>query len=138
MTFTFCSTPQLFWALAFLLFLTACGRKPVPQQDAGKSELMKLLIDGTNAYEQGMVKEAQAQFEKAVALRPTQFEAQLNLANALLRADQPEPAIASAQAALHLNKDSAAAYYVIGCSQLHLGQAAEAAFQRRAIWPFLD
>ncbi|HZJ15464.1 MAG TPA: FG-GAP-like repeat-containing protein [Chthoniobacteraceae bacterium] len=113
-------------ALVLLCFHAGCSKKPPAPPAPPASDLRQVLITGINFYEQGAVKEALARFEKAVALGPTQYEAQLNLANAQLRADLPEPAIASAQAVLHLNKDSAAAYYVIGCSQLHLGQPAEA------------
>ena len=90
---------------------------------------MGVLIAGVNAYEQGAVKDALAQFGKAAALRPAQYEVQLNLANAQLRGDLAEQALASALAALHLNKDSAAAFYIAGCAQLRLGNAPEAVKQ---------
>ncbi len=125
--------------VAFALFvpLVGCSKKtpassPTPPPVATGSELMNTLIAGVNAYEQGAVKDALARFEKAAALRPAQYEVQLNLANAQLRGDLAEPALVSAQAALRLNKDSAAAFYISGCAQLRLGKADEAVkdFQR--------
>jgi Flp pilus assembly protein TadD len=122
-------------SLAVVALLSACDRKAPATpagQPAGASELGVLLTAGLNAFEQGGVKDALVHFQKAAALRPMQYEVQLDLANALLRGDQPEPALAAAQAALHLNKDSAAAYYITGCCQTRLGKAAEAvaAFQQ--------
>ena len=62
----------------------------------------------------------------AVVTCSPQYEVQINLANTQLRGDLPEPAIVSAEAALHINKDSPAAYYIRACSNLRLGRAAEA------------
>ena len=98
----------------------------LPTALAGESELRQLLVAGVNAYEQGAVEEALTRFSEAVALQPRQYEAQLNLANAQLRSDQPEAAIASAGEVLVLRADSAAAYYVAGCAHARAGQPAEA------------
>src|SRR5689334_8454713 len=89
--------------------LVACDKKQGSSNSApptSASDLSVVLTAGLNAFEQGAVKDALAQFEKAAAMRPAQYEVQLNLANTQLRNDQPEPAMASAEAALRLNKDS--------------------------------
>ena len=114
-------------ALALFISLAGCSKKlPPVAPGVNNSELMGVLIAGLNAYEQGAVKDAIAQFAKAAALRPAQYEAQLDLANAQLRGDLPEPAIVSADAALHIDPNSAAAFYVRACSLLRLGRAEEA------------
>ena len=126
MPFSIRFTGPLRIALALLILISGCSKKHPAAQVADSSELMSVLIAGLNSYEQGAVKDALVQFTKAAALRPAQYEVQLNLANTQLRGDLPEPAIVSADAALHINKDSAAAYYIRACSNLRLGRAAEA------------
>ena len=115
-------------SLLLVASLAACSKKaPAPPPTAAeRNELMSVLIAGANSYEQGGVKDALAQFERAAALRPVQYEVQLNLANAQLRGDLAEPALVSADAALHLNKDSAAAMYIRGCALSRLGRSADA------------
>ena len=122
-----CFTPKIFVAAIFLS-LAGCSKKPAaaPAPVVNEQDVKSALVAGLNAYEQGAVKEAIAQFTKAVAQRPAQYEAQLNLANAQLRGDLPEAAIVAADAALHLREDSAAAFYVRACSALRLGRPEEA------------
>src|SRR5438876_940486 len=60
-------------------------------------EFTRLTNVGKNYLDKGEVEKALAAFQQAVALRPEHPDAQLNVANALLRASQPENAIQHAQ-----------------------------------------
>ncbi len=121
------STISLRIALVLFVAISGCSKKPPPPPPTAVStELMPALVAGMNAFEQGAVKDALANFTKAAELQPTLYEVQLNLANTQLRGDMPEPAITAADAALHINKDSAAAYYVRACAHLRLGRPTDA------------
>lgn len=115
-------------ALVLLMALSGCSKKPTaaPAPVANEADAKSSMVAGLNAFEQGAVKDALAQFQKAAVLQPAQYETQLNLANTQLWGDLPEAAIVSADAALHLDKDSAAAFYVRACAQARLGRASEA------------
>lgn len=84
------------------------------------------MIAGKNAFENLDAEKAITAFERAVQLEPANPDAHLNLSNALLLAGRSEAAIRSGRKVLELNKDSAAALYVIGCAHLRLGQSEEA------------
>src|SRR5687768_11917733 len=84
------------------------------------------MIAGKIAFENLDADKAIGAFARAVELEPANADAHLNLANALLLAGRSEEAIQSGRKVLELNKDSAAALYVIGCAHLRLGQSEEA------------
>ena len=86
---------------------------------------MRLSNIGRNYYEKGDAQKAIEPLQKALALSPSNADAHLNLANAYLRADQPDKAAQEAEEALKLER-TAAAFYVLGCAQLRLGHAKEA------------
>ena len=113
---------RLGFLLAALLLLVSCGKKTAGPGD----EFARLTNVGKNYYEKGEAAKAIEPLTKALALNPTHPEAHLNLANALLRADQPDQAAQHAQEALKLNHNSGAAHYVLGCAQLRLGKPKEA------------
>jgi Flp pilus assembly protein TadD len=96
-------------------------RKPSPKDDFTAS-----MLAGRIAFENVDANGAVTAFSKAVELEPTEPDAHLNLANALLLAGQSEKALHHAREALRLSKNSPAALYVIGCAQLRLGQAQDA------------
>lgn len=89
-------------------------------------EFTASMLAGRIAFENVDAKASVAAFTKAVELAPTEPDAHLNLANALLLAGQSEQALEQAREALRLSKNSAAALYVAGCAQLRLGHADEA------------
>ncbi|MGI8602053.1 MAG: FG-GAP-like repeat-containing protein [Verrucomicrobiales bacterium] len=99
-------------------------RKKQPQLEG--EDFVSLVLRGRSALENAQSGPAIEAFRKALAIEPTQPDVHLNLANALLLADEKEAAIAQAQEVLKLERNSAAALYVIGCAKLRLGQAEDA------------
>src|SRR5262245_33269672 len=89
-------------------------------------EFTRLTNVGKNYLDKGEAEKALAAFQQALALNPTHPDALLNLANACLRANQPENAIKYAQAVLASDQGSGAAQFLIGCAWLRLGNATEA------------
>ena len=80
------------------------------------------MYRGKNFLNSGEAAKAAEFFGRAVEIYPTSTDALLNLANAYLRADQPGEVSAPAEEALKLDSDSPAAFYLIGCALLRLGQ----------------
>jgi Flp pilus assembly protein TadD len=95
---------------------------PSDQQD----EFAQLSNVGKNYLDKGDGSKAIAPFEKALALRPNDTNALLNLANAHLAASQPEQALALARRAKALDPNSGAAHFLEGCAALRLGQLTNA------------
>jgi Tfp pilus assembly protein PilF len=93
--------------------------KPTSHED----NFSRLANVGKNYLDKGQAAKAGIAFAEALKLNPAHPDAQLNLANAHLRAGQPELALKHAQEALSLDPSSAASHYVIGCALLRLGQA---------------
>src|SRR5581483_11372296 len=87
---------------------------------------------GAGYLEKGEATNAINAYTKAVRLAPESIAAHLNLANADLLAESNQDVLAQAQQALNLDRNNAAAYYLIGCAYLHLNQATNAveAFQQ--------
>ena len=108
-------------ALAAVFFLNGCKRT-----EADIDQFTRLSNLGKSQLEAGDATKATDLFRQALALKPTLPEAQLNLANALLLANQSADAIAQAQRVLFVDPNSAAAHYVMGCAYLRLGNAEEA------------
>jgi len=110
-------------ALAFLAVILLSGCK---KSGADADQFTRLSNLGKSQLEAGDATKATDFFRQALALNPTLPEAQLNLANALLLANQSADAIAQAQRVLLVDPNSAAAHYVVGCAYLRLGKAEEA------------
>lgn len=108
--------------VAVAIALIGCKRKAPEASD----EFTRQTNLGKNYYDQGQADRAVGPFEKAAQLRPEHPDAQLNLALACLRANQPQKALHHAQEVLKLDHDSGAAHYVSGCALLRLGKPADA------------
>ncbi|MBL9171688.1 MAG: VCBS repeat-containing protein [Verrucomicrobiales bacterium] len=83
---------------------------------------LKLSNSGRNYYERGEAEKAVKAFQEALRLQPSNLDAVLNYANALLIANQAEAVLQQAEAALALDPNQPAAYYLIGCASLRLGR----------------
>jgi tetratricopeptide (TPR) repeat protein len=102
--------------LAFpLLALVSCKPK-------SSDEFRRLTNVGKNYYDRGQGEKAVTALQQALALAPSLPDARLNLANALLLANQPDNALQQAQLVLDLDQNSAAAHYLKGCALLRLGK----------------
>ena len=110
-------------AISVVLFLRPRVAKISPQKD---DAFFSATVEGKNAFENADAAKAIPAFEQAVQLAPTVADAHLNLANALLLSGRSEEAITAGRKALEIDRNSAAALYVIGCSHLRLGQSEEA------------
>jgi tetratricopeptide (TPR) repeat protein len=114
----------LLWlVLSSVVYLVSCRQKPA---GAEADQLTRLTNLGKSQLDSGDPAKAVELFRQALALDPTLPEAQLNLANALLLANQPAAVIEQANQVLQANRESAAAYYLIGCADMRLGKAEEA------------
>ncbi|MBI3868463.1 MAG: VCBS repeat-containing protein [Verrucomicrobia bacterium] len=89
---------------------------------SGEDAFIQFSNSGRNYYERGDGDRAMAAFEQARKLQPTQVDAILNLANALLLANRADAALQEAQSALKLDPNQAAGHYIVGCAALRLGQ----------------
>ena len=122
----------LWWLLVILILLLAGAalvllkERTALTKQPPKDEFAASMLAGRIAFENVDANGSITSFTKAIELEPTEPDAHLNLANALLLAGQSEKALAHAQEALRLSKNSAAALYVAGCAQLRLGNAGEA------------
>ncbi len=116
--------------LPVMLILPGGCRKSEPAAET--DQFTRLSNLGRSQLEAGDAAKAINFFRDALALNPTLIEAQLNLANAFLLANEADAAIRQAQAVLQVEHNSAAAHYIAGCAYLRKGQAEEAlkAFQQ--------
>jgi Flp pilus assembly protein TadD len=112
------------WLITIAVTITLIGCKRKTPQAA--DEFTQQTNIGKNYYDQGQVDKAIAPFEKAVRLRPEHPDAHLNLANACLRANQPQKALHHAQEVLKLDHGSGPAHFISGCALLRLGKSADA------------
>lgn len=115
--------------LTLMLVLVACKKSTPP---AAPDEFTRLTNLGKSQLEQGGAVKAVELFRQALALHPAMPEAQLNLANAHLAANQSEAALKQAAEILKADPNSAAALYIEGCAWMRLGDATNAvkAFQQ--------
>ncbi len=96
--------------------------------ETGKMEaFVEAMNVGKGYLDKGDAKKAIATFEKAVAIHPVEAGARLNLANAMLLDGRVEDAVREARAVLGLDRNSAAAHYVIGCARSRMGEHEAAA-----------
>jgi tetratricopeptide (TPR) repeat protein len=93
------------------------------RKNAESDEFTRLSNLGKSALEKGDATRAIEVFDRALKLAPASPDARLNLANALLLANQPDNAIRQAEAVLAVDPNSAAAHYIIGCANLRLDRA---------------
>lgn len=96
---------------------------------------------GQGYLEKGDATNAIAAYSQSVKLAPESTDAHLNLANAYLLADNNRAVIEQCQAALALDHNNPAAYYLMGCAHLRLNEAEPAvqAFQQsQKIEPAVD
>ncbi len=108
-------------AVAFLL--TACRDK---RHAGGDGEFLRLSNVGKAQLDRGDAPAAVATFEKALKLEPAHPAAKLNLANALLLAEQNERALALAKSVAESDRNNAAALYVAGVAENRLRNFTEA------------
>ncbi|MGA1238353.1 MAG: FG-GAP-like repeat-containing protein [Limisphaerales bacterium] len=128
------STTRIILALTLtgltLLPLTGCRRSDNGNPSASSTEpaqdFAHWMNVGKNYYDRGEAKRAIDPFTQATQLNPTDADAQLNLANALLLSEDTTNALDHAQRAITLDRNLAAAYYVAGCSLKRMGQFEEA------------
>ena len=111
---------------SLLLTWVGCSKpEQGSQASAGSSNedaFLQFSNSGRNYYERGDGERAAAAFEQARKLQPTQVDAVLNYANALLLANRADIALLEAQAALALDPNQGAGQYLLGCAALRLGQ----------------
>ncbi|MBX3744817.1 MAG: VCBS repeat-containing protein [Verrucomicrobiae bacterium] len=101
------------------LLLTGCGRS----QRSIEDEFQRLSRQGQAFYESGEPDRAVEVFRQAAALQPVHPDARQNLANALLRANDPAAAAAEARELIRLNQSLGAAHYLLGAALLRQGLA---------------
>jgi Flp pilus assembly protein TadD len=104
-----------------VLLLVGCGKS-----GSDSDEFTRFMNTGKNYLDQGQAEKALPMFRQAVAAKPSNSDALLNLANAGLLAGQAESALKYAQQCLEYDRNSAAAYYVAGCASLRLRKFEEA------------
>ncbi|MCP5527139.1 MAG: VCBS repeat-containing protein [Verrucomicrobiales bacterium] len=115
--------------VAMAAFLTGCSKPDAPAEAAPASRedrFIQVMNTGKNYYDQGQAEKAVAAFQEAAGIYPARTDARLNLANALLLANEAEAALTNALEVLEYDRNSAAAYYVAGCAHFRLRQPDEA------------
>src|SRR6266568_1789556 len=102
-----------------LVLLAAIVFLRVPQQG---DHFTRLMTRGNGYLEKGDATNAIAAYARAMELAPENIDVRLNLANAFLLAGDHQKAIEQCEQALSLDRNSAAAYYLMGCAHLGLAQ----------------
>ena len=85
---------------------------------ASNEAFAQAMASGKTFYDKGDPNKAIAAFQTALSMNPANPDAHLNLANALLAANQPGQAALHATEVLRFDPGSGAAHYVLGCSLL--------------------
>jgi len=114
---------------AALAVVTGCGpqkKESTAQPTSTDDPFQRLSVQGRGFFESGDATKAVDVFRQAVTLQPTHPDARQNLANALLRANDPAGAAEQAQELLRLNQNLGAAHYILGAALLRQGKPAEA------------
>jgi Flp pilus assembly protein TadD len=109
-------------SLLILIAVSLASCKKAKTED----EFIRLTNVGRNYYQSGQATKALAPLQQALAQNPANADAHLNVAVAALAADESELAIKHAQEVLNLDRNSGAAYHILGSAQLRLGRAKEA------------
>src|SRR5438477_10976217 len=120
------SGPLVGFAAVMVLLLAALllfFRRQHPASPREPDRFLRQMQAGKNYLDKGEAGQAVAAFEQAVSIRPSDADAQLDLANAYLLADQSSKAVEHALEAVKLDPKSAAGYYVAGCAHLRLRQS---------------
>lgn len=105
-----------------LVLTTGCG----PKKPSAEDEFQRLTSQGRSFYESGDAIKAVEVLTAAMALQPGHPDAHQNLANALLRANEPIAAEAEARELIRLNQNLGAAHYLLGAALLRQGKASAA------------
>jgi hypothetical protein len=107
---------------AVLFLVNGCRNK----QNTADDEFLRLSNVGKAQLDRGDAKAAAVTFEKALKLNASHADAKLNLANALLLADQTERALALASSGVEMDRTNAAALYLTGVAHNRMRQFSEA------------
>lgn len=135
-TFPTAAVRRILWMLPGLLvagLATGCGRGSSPAVD----DFQKLSAQGRGFYDSGEPAKAVDAFRRAVDLMPTHPDARQNLANALLRANDPAGAVTQANELIRMNQNLGAAHFLLGAALLRQGKA-EAALTELQISKDID
>jgi Tfp pilus assembly protein PilF len=126
-------SPRKGWVLLLFALLAAIPivillRNVGPSKSSGEQDdFEKLTNTGKNLYDRGDTNGSIAALEKALRLNPSSVDAQLNVANAYLKANIPDKALEHAQAAVKIEPNSGAGHFIAGSAYLRMGQAKPAA-----------
>src|SRR5580698_4078135 len=117
--------------LAFFLAVLAAGSWLL-WRHAGTADFVGLMNRGNNLMLKGDMEAAVRAYSKALEASPESTDARLNLANADLKLNRDADAVEMAKQTLALDRNNAAAYYLMGCAYMHLSEwkAAVQAFQQ--------
>jgi tetratricopeptide (TPR) repeat protein len=117
---------RLLWVFVGVAVIVAASLlfKSPPANDS----FTRLMSRGNGFLEKADATNAIAAYTEAIHLAPEDVNVHLNLANAYLLARSNAAAIDLCQQALKLDRNNAAAYYLIGVASLHMDQP-EAAVQ---------
>jgi Flp pilus assembly protein TadD len=108
------------WVFALVLStLLGCSGKK-------QEEFTKQTNLGKNYYDQKQFDKAIVALDRAVRLQPEHPDAHLNLANACLRANQPQKALQHAEETVKLDHSSGPGHYLAGCALLRMGRPVDA------------
>ncbi len=95
-------------------------------EGAANEAFAQAMASGKTFYDKGDPEKAIAAFQSALSMNPANPDAQLNLANALLLANQPAQAAAHAAEVLQFDPGNGAAHFILGCSWLRQGSYSNA------------
>lgn len=116
--------------LVALPWLSGCGPKssspPSATSEKSGDEFQRLSVQGRSFYDSNEAAKAVEVFRQATALQPTHPDARQNLANALLKANDPTGAAEQARELLRLNQNLGAAHFILGAALLREGKAEQA------------
>ncbi|ACB76235.1 FG-GAP repeat domain-containing protein [Opitutus terrae] len=115
---------------AALLWFSPASRS----SHATSAEFMQLMTRGNGLLENGDAAGAIDVYTRALPLSPQSTDVRLNLANAYLLAERPMDAAAACRQVLDLDRNNAAAYYLLGCALLRQNQPEPAAEAFQQSW----
>src|SRR6267378_789314 len=123
---------RLFWILLILAVTAGIAALLLLRSRHEGDEFSRLMTLGAGYLEKKDATNAIVTFEKLARLVPENIDVHLNLANAYLLAGNSPAVITECQAALAIDHNNPAAYYLMGCAYLRLDQPEPAvqAFQQ--------